>query len=102
MRSPWLAVALATWGLAAQAQGTAPQKTALCTACHGQLGMGLLPDTPHLAGQPAIYLVAQLKAFRAGTRRHEVMQVVAKGLADADIEELANWYAAQAIELKKP
>ena len=31
-------------------------KTALCVTCHGAKGIGLLPDTPHLAGQPAIYL----------------------------------------------
>jgi cytochrome c553 len=79
----------------------APQKTALCTTCHGQRGIGLLPDTPHLAGQPAIYLSAQLKAFRSGARRHEVMQVIAKGLADEDIEQLAAWYAAQQIELRQ-
>ena len=80
----------------------APAKTALCTTCHGTKGIGLLPDTPHLAGQPAIYLVAQLKAFRSGARQHAVMQVIAKGLADEDITELSGWYAAQQIQLAKP
>jgi cytochrome c553 len=87
-------------GLAAAQE--APAKAALCTTCHGAKGIGLLPDTPHLAGQPAIYLSAQLKAFRSGARRHEVMQVIAKGLADEDIAALAEWYAAQQIQLAKP
>ena len=69
-------------------------KAAVCTACHGQLGLSQMPDAPHLAGQPEIYLAEQLKAYRSGKRSHEVMNVVAKGLADADIADLAAWYAS--------
>jgi cytochrome c553 len=66
------------------------------------MGMGQTPDAPHLAGQPAIYLSAQLKAFRSGDRRHEVMNVMAKPLSDADIENLAAWYASLKIEVIRP
>ena len=66
--------------------------------CHGPLGLGQHPEAPHLAAQPAGYLVAQLKSFRDGRRKHEVMNVVAKGLTDADIEDLAAWYAS--IEIR--
>jgi cytochrome c553 len=59
-----------------------------------------MPNTPHIAGQPEGYLVDQLKAFRDGRRRNEVMNVVAKPLSDADIADLAQWYAAQEIDLK--
>lgn len=77
-------------------------KSGICATCHGPMGMGLTPDAPHLAGQPAIYLSAQLKAFRNGDRRHEVMNVMAKPLSDADIENLAAWYASLTIEVVRP
>lgn len=71
-----------------------------CTTCHGPLGIGQLPNTPNLAGQPAIYLVAQLKAFRSGKRTHEVMNVVAKPLSDGDIEDLAAWFSSIEVTAK--
>ena len=40
-----------------------------CVVCHGPLGMSRAPDAPNLAGQPAIYLGAQLRAYRSGARR---------------------------------
>jgi len=76
-------------------------KAQMCATCHGPLGVSVTPDAPHLAGQPRIYLVAQLKAFRAATRKHEVMNVIAKPLSDADIEALADWYSALGIEARE-
>lgn len=61
-----------------------------------------MPETPHLAGQPANYLAAQLRAYRSGARKHEVMNVVAKPLSDAELEALAAWYASFLIEVKDP
>ncbi|MGY0196998.1 c-type cytochrome [Leptothrix sp. BB-4] len=78
------------------------QKSAMCAACHGPIGMGQTPDAPHLAGQPEIYLVSQLKQFRSGARRHEVMNVMAKPLSDEDIAHLAAWYASLKIEVVRP
>ena len=75
-------------------------KTQACATCHGTDGMSPAPNTPHLAGQPEGYLVDQLKAFRSGRRPSEVRNVVAKPLSDADIAELAAWYAAQEIVLR--
>ena len=53
-------------------------KAAACAICHGQNGLSTLPNAPHLAGQPAIYLEEQLKAYRSGQRRNEVMAVIAQ------------------------
>lgn len=69
-------------------------KSAACAACHGDLGLSRQPDAPHLAGQPEVYLTEQLKAYRAGKRSHEVMAIMAKGLSDTDIADLAAWYAS--------
>ncbi|MEY8875530.1 MAG: cytochrome c [Leptothrix sp. (in: b-proteobacteria)] len=76
------------------------EKSGLCAVCHGANGMGLAPDVPHLAAQPAIYLAAQLRAFRGGSRKHEVMAVMARPLSDADIDNLAAWYSSIQIEVK--
>jgi cytochrome c553 len=73
-----------------------------CTACHGQFGLSSVPDAPNLAGQPVVYLRAQLKAYRSGERRHEVMNVVAKALTDSEIDNLAAWYAVIRIEATPP
>ena len=75
-------------------------KAQACATCHGPLGISVAPDAPHLAGQPRIYLVEQLKAFRSGKRRHEVMNVIAKALSDEDIAALSEWYASIQVEAK--
>ena len=76
-------------------------KAQACAACHGASGISTAPDAPHLAGQPRIYLVQQMKAFRSGKRAHEVMNVVARPLSDGDIEELADWYSSWAVEVRE-
>lgn len=77
-------------------------KAQACAVCHGPIGLSSQPDAPHLAGQSAIYIGSQLKAYRSGARRHEVMAVMAKPLSDADIANLAAWYAAIRIEAHAP
>ncbi len=100
------------WGLLgavswAQAQSAADvqagrTKAQACAVCHGQLGVSNIPNAPHLAAQPALYLAEQLKAYRNGSRRNEVMGVIAKPLSDEDIAVLAAWYAALRIEVSEP
>ena len=75
---------------------------AACAVCHGPNGMSMMPNAPHLAGQPAIYLVEQLKNYRSGKRPHEVMGVIAKPLTDAEIEDLAAWYSSLQISVQAP
>jgi cytochrome c553 len=76
------------------------RKAAACQACHGLDGIAKLPDAPHLAAQPAAYLERELRAYRAGTRKSEVMAVVAKPLSDDDLRDLAAYYSAIQIEVK--
>ncbi len=77
-------------------------KAAACAVCHGQTGISTVPNAPHLAGQPAVYVEEQLKSYRSGKRRHEVMTLIAKPLSDADIDDLAAWYASIRIEATPP
>ena len=67
-------------------------KAAQCQACHGLDGMSKLPEAPNLAGQTEEYLVKALNDFRSGARQNEMMTMMAKGLSDADIANLAAYY----------
>lgn len=73
-----------------------------CMTCHGMDGIAQIPIAPHLAGENEIYLITQLKAFRSGKREHEIMSVVAAGLSDADMDNVAAWYAAVKITAEIP
>ncbi|MEI7785094.1 MAG: cytochrome c [Betaproteobacteria bacterium] len=75
---------------------------AACAMCHGLDGIATLPNAAHLAGQPAVYLAEQLKAYRSGKRSNEVMAVIAKTLSDEDIRNLSAWYAAIKITVEVP
>ena len=72
-----------------------------CAVCHGPQGLSMQPNVPHLAGQPEIYLVEQLRNYRSGKRTHEVMGVIAKPLSDQDIENLAQWYASLQVRVEE-
>ena len=74
----------------------------LCQNCHGMDGVALIPGAANLSGQQKEYLVAQLRAFRSGSRQEAQMSVVAKALTDADIENLASWYAAVKVSVEMP
>ena len=68
---------------------------ATCANCHGTLGRAVDgAAVPGLAGLPASYMVEQLKAFKAGTRPATVMHQLAKGYSDAQIDQIAAYYAA--------
>lgn len=65
------------------------QTLATCFACHGENAISSRPVTPSLAGQPAVYVIAQLALFRDGRRNVEVMQFVASRLAKEEPRSLA-------------
>lgn len=101
-----LLAAVLLWLASAAAGAADPQagraKAAACAVCHGQAGISTVPNAPHLAGQPALYVEEQLRNYRSGKRLHEQMNVVAKPLSDADIGELAAWYASIRIDATPP
>ncbi len=105
---PSAAVLLLLAGLAGAAPAVAGdlaagrQKAQACRACHGLDGIATMPMAPNIAGNNELYLRNQLEAFRSGKRTNEMMSVVAKGLSDQDIADLAAWYGAIEIEVTLP
>jgi cytochrome c553 len=71
-----------------------PAKASGCAACHGAAGVSANPMWPDLAGQPKEYLVIATQAYKSGARKHAMMAGIARDLSDADVENLAAYYAS--------
>jgi cytochrome c553 len=81
--------ALADTGNAAEGKA----KSLACQACH--ISGNPTSQVPHLVGQRATYLMKQLKAFKAGDRKDDMMSAIATQLSDADIANLAAYWSAE-------
>lgn len=69
-----------------------------CVQCHGEQGSGVGSRFPPLAGQPAVYLANQLRAWQQGTRRGDpagLMQAIARRLSAEDIQSVSGYFALQ-------
>ena len=66
-----------------------------CAACHGEGGISRWPGTPSLVGQDPQYLVPAMKAYVNGQRKHELMRAVLAGTGEAELHNLASFYARQ-------
>jgi cytochrome c553 len=67
-------------------------KSVTCAACHGPAGISANPLWPNVAGQNAPYLLAQLKAFKDGSRENPLMTSQAMMLSDQDMADLAVYF----------
>ena len=68
-------------------------KAMSCAGCHGVNGISNNGMWPNLAGQKEAYLASQLQMFKDGRRNNAMMSAMSKGLSDADIANLAAYYA---------
>ena len=67
----------------------------LCSACHGDGGNSVNPAVPSIAQQPAQFISTALFMFREGNRKDDQMTPMAKPLKNAEMNELAAYFAAQ-------
>ncbi|MGB6637213.1 MAG: c-type cytochrome, partial [Bradyrhizobium sp.] len=65
------AMALAMTPLRAQ---TLDEKVQICAGCHGENGKPVDKTIPNIWGQQAGYLYIQLRDFKRGDRKSEIMQ----------------------------
>ncbi|MCC7411842.1 MAG: cytochrome c [Gammaproteobacteria bacterium] len=99
MKSPMilsaaLVLTFAATGASAGDAAAGKAKAAVCAACHGADGHSSNDLWPSLAGQKEGYLKKQVKAFRDGSRTDPMMSPMAKPLSDADIDNLAAYFAS--------
>ena len=74
--------------------GVADRGVAACASCHGATGSGIPAQYPRVAGQHQDYTLAQLQAFKAGTRSNSVqMTALAKRLSDDEMKAVADYIA---------
>lgn len=99
-----LVAALCAAGATQAADHAAGRKLAsgTCAVCHGLDGIAKNPDAPHLAGENVEYLLRQLKAFKSGERKHEQMSIIAQGLSDEQMANVAAWYSSIKIKAEMP
>jgi len=67
----------------------------VCVACHGETGVSIAREFPHLAGQSGAAIYKQLYDYRTGSRAHPLMTDLAKALDEAIIADVAAYYAGQ-------
>jgi cytochrome c553 len=63
-----------------------------CTMCHGARGLSEA-NSPNLAGQYPVAIYKQLVDFKTGARASAVMAPLVADLSDADMRDLAAYYA---------
>lgn len=87
-----LCVAAASASADEDVQGRALAAT--CTGCHGPQGKSA-GEIPSLSGRSKAELLQLLRDYRDGGRTGTVMPQHAKGYDDAQLDRIANWFAAQ-------
>ena len=69
----------------------------MCVGCHGILGWRTaFPEVykvPKLGGQHEAYIVKALQEYKSGERTHPSMRAIASSLSDADMANVAAYYA---------
>ena len=88
-------LSFSTWAAGDAAMGKS--KSLTCVACHGAEGKVSVPMYPNLAGQNAMYLEQALQSYKKGVRtggQAQVMRVYVANLSDADMADLAAYYAS--------
>lgn len=91
-----LAVAIGSASIAAAMVASAepPAGAAACTGCH-PASTRVTSPVPRLAGLDRAVIVRAMQDFRSGKRAGTVMDRIAKGFTDEEIQAIAAWYAAQ-------
>jgi DmsE family decaheme c-type cytochrome len=75
--------------------GSAHVQAVGCAACHGDGGVSTRSGMPSLVGQDPQYLVPAMKAYVTGQRKHELMRALLSGVSEAELNNIALYYARQ-------
>ena len=73
--------------------GLPDRKVPACASCHSANGAGIPSQYPRLSGQFPMYIEEQLKLFRSGDRKNDVMFAIADRMSDADIKAVSDYAA---------
>jgi cytochrome c553 len=79
--------------LAAGDVAAGQEKSASCAICHGPTGEGTSVG-PKLAGEDPVRFAQAIKDFASGKRNNAMMKAQAETLSNADVANLAAYYAS--------
>jgi cytochrome c553 len=71
---------------------------ASCGGCHGEHGVSKIPGMPSLVGLDPKYLVTAMKEYQSGQRKDAMMKPLIAAFGDADLSNIALYYALQKAE----
>ncbi|MBM3373842.1 MAG: cytochrome c [Betaproteobacteria bacterium] len=86
---------LATGAAQAGNPAAGKEKSKSCAACHGADGNSASGEFPRLAGQHYDYLLRTLQEYKSGERKNAIMNGIAGGLSNRDMQDLAAFYSRQ-------
>jgi cytochrome c553 len=66
-----------------------------CGGCHGEAGISATVGMPSLVGLDPKYFVAAINAYKGGQRKHDMMKTLVSGLSEAEINNIALYYALE-------
>ena len=66
-----------------------------CAGCHGEIGISKTPGMPSLVGLDPKYLVAAMTAYKNGQRKDDIMKTLMAAFSEADMKNVALFYALQ-------
>jgi cytochrome c553 len=69
------------------------EKTQVCTGCHGQNGKPVDKTIPVIWGQQQGYLYIQLRDFKRGDRKNDIMQPIVASMERADMLAIAEYFS---------
>jgi cytochrome c553 len=87
-----LAALLGAGSTPAVAQGIA-EKVEVCAGCHGQDGKPIDKTVPIIWGQQLGYTYIQLRDFKRGDRKNEIMQPIASSFEKDDMLAIAEYFS---------
>jgi cytochrome subunit of sulfide dehydrogenase len=88
------AIGIASIAAVAAAFAEPPAGAASCSGCHPSSARVSSP-VPRLTGMDRAAIVKAMQDFRSGQRAGTVMDRIAKGFTDEEIQAIAAWYASQ-------
>ncbi len=88
------AIGVASIAAAVVASAEPPAGAASCSGCHAASARVASP-VPRLVGLDRAVIIKAIQDFRSGSRAATVMDRIAKGFTDEEIQAIAAWYATQ-------
>src|SRR5258707_10170982 len=87
-----MTAALNAWATPLHAQGI-QEKTQICARCHGADGKPVDKTVPTIWGQQAGYIYIELRDFKRGDRKNDIMQPIASSLERQDMLDIADYFS---------